>query len=435
MKNKRLQNIIAIPAALTLAGSAAFAQTSALSPDLSGAASKVDTAGTYLELNKHDGDIAYITPYLQLIAEIARENGEDIPKDFNAAKLISALGLDKLKATAISNTNLGDIWHNQIYIESDPSAGIFSLSGGQSSEFTIPKMSPVGTDIALELELDLSQLPTIARNLGASVGKQSEVEKELTKKIPELNNATVEELLKKAKAEFNLAIDFDPTSKLEITPTTKLDRPRLIARIDGLTWLWDIVGDNLIKEAGLPLGKSEKDGVITYAIPEEMKEMLQGYTPQLIVDKNKDQIWLVTSPEFLAKATTPGKQLADDPKFAATWKGLPTTGNSMAYISKDFLNTLQELYATADKEGLLNDDDFQKAKPLVDKFIKDVTKSENGFAFSIAKDATGIHLANKTPFPGKYGRYLQSLVPLFAGKEQHLDEFEDRIEEAQDAVE
>jgi len=416
MKKNKLTKIIAIPIAITLATSTALAQDTTINADLAAAASKVDIEGSYLLLNKVDGDIAHFTPYIQLIADAARANGENIPEEFNAVKLINALGLNKLKAFAVSNTNTGEIWLNQVYAQTDTNAGIFSILGAPGADFAVTKMSPLGTDIALELSLDLSKLPTIAKDLGESVGKKTFIEEKLAEKPPELG-ITTEEFLKKNNFKLNLAIDLDQEAKIDIKGK-KFDRPRIIARIDGLTWLWDKVGDDLIKEMGMPLQKTEKGGIITYDVPNIVKEMIQGYTPQLIIDKDKDQIWLTSSPEFLTKATTTGQQLTDDPKFKATWQGLPAKGNSMAYISKDFLNTLEALYAKAQKEGLLEDEEFKKAQPIIDKLIKDITKSKNGFAFSIGNDGSGIHLANKTPFPAKYLKYLQTIAPILNSKKE-----------------
>lgn len=429
MKYNNIAKLAALPAALTLASSPLQAQQ--VNTDLTTAASKVDLTGSYLELNRLDGDVEFFTPYIQLVADVARKNGEQIPENFNAAKLINALGLNTLKASAMSNTKLGDLWHNQFYIQADPSAGIFSLTGGQAADFAAPTMSPAGTDVALELDLDLKKAPAIIKAIAASLGVD-ESELDFGEKIPELD-MTIEEILNKSDVKLSLAIDFDEKNKLQIDEETMIVRPHLIARIDGATWIWDKIGDELIKEKKLPLGKSEKDGVITYTIPVEMEEMLQGYRPQIIVDKNKDQLWLVTSPELFTKANTAGAQLADDPKFQATWKGLPEKGNSMAYFSKDFFNSLEDLYATALKQGILDNEDFQKAKPLVDKLIEDITKSDSGFAFSIAGDTDGIHLSNKIPFPAKYGRYLQSLAHMIESK--HDTERKVEIRRAQDAAE
>ncbi|SHJ14527.1 hypothetical protein SAMN02745181_1296 [Rubritalea squalenifaciens DSM 18772] len=401
------RHLIAFPAAALIAGSTLNAQS--VNPDLNQAASKVDLSGSYVELNRVDGDIQLLTEYLQLIVEVARKNGEDIPENFDIAKLMTATGLDSLKATAMSNTKQGDIWLNQAYLQTDGS-GIFSIVGETNKQYTAPTMCPAGTDLALQLTLDLRKAPEIARKVAESVGKKDTLESQITMELPDLG-LSIEDSLKKSHTVLNLAIDLDPTKTIALGEN-KMPRPNLVARADGLVWLWDKFGDELIQSQGMPLKKTEKDGVITYAVPEDMAPALQGYAPLLVVDKNKDQIWVASSADFLAKSQTSGQQLADDPAFKAAWAGMPATGNSMAYISKELVNQLETLYKTAEKEGLLNDEDFQKAKPLIDRLIQDLTKPKTGYVFAFGNDGSGIHLANKTAFPSKYGRYLQSAMPI-----------------------
>lgn len=424
--------LIALPAAITLASSGLNAQT--VNPDLTETASKVDLGGSYVELNRVDGDIKLLTEYLELIVEVAKKSGEDVPENFDVAKLISAVGLDSLKATAMSNTLKGDIWLNQAYLHTGgKSEGLFSLVGDASKDFTAPTMCPKGTDLALQLTLDLRKMPAVARNIAESVGEKSSLEEEITKKIPNLD-LSLEDVLTKSNITLNLAIDLDETEMLDLGEN-KIPRPNLVARADGLTWIWDKVGDQMIQESGAPLEKTEKDGIITYAVPKDLAEMMQGYTPLIQVDKAKDQIWVASSASFLAKAQTAGQQLNDDPSFQAAWKDMPSKGNSMAYISKDLINQLKELYATAEKEGLLNDADFQSAKPLVDKVIEDISKPSTGFVFAFGNDGTGIHLANKTSFPSKYGRYLQSIAPMLdKWKDEEDEDLEEEAEEATEKI-
>ncbi|MEO1857596.1 MAG: hypothetical protein ABGY95_09585 [Rubritalea sp.] len=70
---------LTLPTALMLSSSGLQAQAADINPSLSIAASKVDLAGSHIELNRVDGDIELITSYLEKFIEVAQETGEPVP--------------------------------------------------------------------------------------------------------------------------------------------------------------------------------------------------------------------------------------------------------------------------------------------------------------------------------------------------------------------
>lgn len=424
--------IYSFPVVATLCSAPLSAVEAPISPKLSTAASKIDTTGDFVSLNRVDGDIALLTAYLEKFIEVGRANGEIMPANFDLKQVIRLTGLDQIKTIARSNSLKGDIWLNQLYLENGGSQqGIFSLLGGKAEPFAVPRMSPAGTDLAFQFTLDLSQSPSIIRSLADSMGEGEAAERELQQPIPSLDT-NIQGMLKKSKARFNLAIDFDQNQQLDLGGIS-IGRPNVVARVDGINWIWDKLGDDLINDNGIPLIRSSDNNVITYSLPAELAEAMQGYSPVIVVDNNNNQIWMASSQAFLDLSRKAGSQLIDDPQFVATWKDLPANGNAMIYISKDVIREVKGLYQTAIEQEWIDDDDFEMARPVIDLLVDDLTKSDNGFAFSIANDADGIHFSQKLPFPSKYTQLLQTLAAIKNSADGMNDDFGDVMEDMQDA--
>jgi len=149
--------------------------------------------------------------------------------------------------------------------------------------------------------------------------------------------------------------------------------------------------------------------VKTYTLPAEAADRMLGYSP--IIQITKDSIWLASKPSILKAAQSDGKKLKDGAAFKKTMATLPQSGNSLAYISEDFIAELVAQYKSADKAGHLDDPDFQAAKPLVDKLIADLTKPGSGIAAVIDVDQNGMNSVLRVPFPTK--NYLTQLTPMF----------------------
>ncbi|MFT6794043.1 MAG: hypothetical protein ACJAR1_002044 [Rubritalea sp.] len=405
MNNKHL---FIIPILTLICCSSAIAQD--IHPSLKKTASKIDTAGDYISMTKLDGDMAAITQYLEIIFKTAKKNGESIPENLNAKDLLSILGLNSLKAAGSSSKELDNAWINHSYLDNGGSnKGLFSLLGEANQDFVTPTICPAGTDLALQMQMDLRELTPMLMELAKLSGK-GEMTANMEKNIPELN-MTPSTLLAKLNVTVSLALDINTDENAQTNPLALISGANAIARIDGLNWLWDKIGEQIIAQSGIPFEKSELGGVNTYTFPAEMRKNMLGYSPQLIIDKANGHIWISSKSEFYAKCKSGENSLANSAAFKAAMEHLPSKGNSMMYLSKEMLHTAKSQYDSAAKVGLFGKD-FAKGKEILDRLMVDITESNKGWAIVLGKDDDGVILASRGPVGIQHLKYLAPAVPM-----------------------
>jgi len=205
---------------------------------------------------------------------------------------------------------------------------------------------------------------------------------------------TASALLSKLNVRVNIAIDLDDKVKLALPMVGELDKPRVVVRLDGLAWLWDKMGDDMIAESGMPLQKKEEGGVITYSLPAEMAAQFMGYSPVIAIDKNKNQIWISSSPEFLKRSMDGKETLANSLAYKGTMQGLPATGNAMAYMSKDFADLLLKLHGIAKANGMM--EGLGENKADVDKMVESLKKINQGNVSTYTRGEDGLHFSSRS---------------------------------------
>lgn len=406
MKKKHL---FIIPMLAMGCHSSAIAQD--IHPSLKVTASKINTAADHISMTKLDGDIAAITQYLELIIKTARQNGESIPENINAKELISILGLDTLKATGSSAKELDNAWINHSFLENGSSRkGIFSLFGQANQNYIVPTICPAGTDLAIQLQMDLRELAPMLMQL-AKLSGDDKVVANMEKNIPEIN-ITPTQLLAKMNVTVSMALDINTDENAQTNPLALISGANAIVRIDGLNWLWETLGDKIIAEAGTPMEKSEAGGVITYTIPAEMRKDMMGYSPQLIIDNANGHIWISSKPEFYAACKAGENSLANSAEFKAAMEHLPAKGNSLMYLSKAILKTAKSQYDSAAETNMFGKD-FAKGKDIIDRLMVDITESDKGWAMALSKDDDGLLLASRGPIGLHHLNYLAPMIPMF----------------------
>lgn len=382
-----------------------------LEPTLHKTVQKVDTDGTYLEINKIDDDLSVLVEYGEMILDIAKKEEDDIPKGLNVKEIMKVLGLKQLKATAMSSKKVNGAWDNKAYLYAgEKPKGILSLYGPANAENVVASFAPETTDIALQLRLDLREAKGIAQEIASMIGERNKMDKEMNKSRPELKGLTAYELVDKMNVCVNLAIDLDRKNRFKPAPDVDIPTPDFVARLDGVAWVWQYVGDEMMKETNLPWQSKVEGGVTTYTLPENMQKHLQGYSPMIVVDTKTDFIW-AGSKEAVVKAAMSNqtKKLKDGAAFKNTMASLPKNANSLFYVSNDLLQELVHQYEMADKKGLLNDKDFKTAQPIVNKLIADLTAANSGIVGLISVDDEGVFSALRAPFPVK--NYFNQLLP------------------------
>ncbi len=414
----RKKHLFLVPLLALGCNSSAIAQD--IHPALKTTASKINTNADHISMTKVDGDIGAITQYLELILQTARKNGESIPKNITAKELLRITGLNTLKSMGSSAKEMDNAWINHSYLENGGSdVGLFSLIGEANQTYVVPTMCPAGTDLALQLQVDLRQLAPMLMQLAKISGENGGMTLNMDKNIPELN-MTPTELLAKLNVRVNIALDVNTDENARTNPLAIVSGANAVIRIDGLNWFWEKLGDTIIADSGVPFEKTEKDGLVTYTVPAEMRKDMMGYSPQLTIDNANKHIWITSSPEFFAKCKSGENSLADSAAFKATMEQLPTKGSSLMYLSKEMLVTTKSQYDSAAETGMFGED-FAKAKELMDRLMVDITESDKGWAMSLGKDDHGVLLASRGPVGLQHLNYLSQLAPLL-GYMSYMDE-------------
>jgi hypothetical protein len=150
----------------------------------------------------------------------------------------------------------------------------------------------------------------------------------------------------------------------------------------------------MIAETGMPLEKKEVDGVITYSLPPQMAAQFMGYLPVLVIDKNKDQIWISSSPEFLKRSMSGSELLLNSLAYKGTMNGLPQKGNAMAYMSKDFADLLLKLHGIAEQNKMM--DGLGENKADLDKVVENLKKINQGSVSTLTRGEDGLHFSSRS---------------------------------------
>jgi len=301
------------------------------------------------------------------------------------------------------------------------------LFGGVSKELTITKMSPAGTDLAMQLQLDLSSLEDLIRSVivvGKAPAKDiEEFEQKMKEVIPELG-ITTSEIMKNMIIDVNLAIDLDPTENLQIPfpGVPPISKPNIVLRAKKIKWIWPQL-DKLLQAPESPLVRSEKGGVVSYKLNPEAAPTAQafGYSPIIIMDTITDQFWLASSEEFLKIAKSGKHTLASDPSYLAATKGITTKGNSMTYVSKDFARFAIDLT----EEFLLNAQENQALE--IEEMLAELKSIKSGIVSIFTRDTDGLLTSTRSTKPLKE-ELTQAFEQLKNIYEKHPVEFQDELE-------
>lgn len=339
------------------------------------------------------------TDYLELAEKALKENSEDLdlPEDVSADDLFKAIGLDNITNYAQSSTPQGTEWINKVRLNNGGKnkGAMKLLLDTKHKGLSVPSMSPAGTDLALQFSLNLSSLEPLISGVmetAATDEDKAEFKAQMAEAAP-MMEMTNSELLQKLDVRLNLALDLDPAEQLP-TPMGAFDKPNLVIRLDGAAWAWAKVGAPLIGSTGLPFAKAEANGVTTYSLPAEMAANFLGYSPVISVDSAKDQIWIASSPAFLAKSSSGENTLAQSDAYKKTMAGLPNDGVSMTYMSKDFADFLTKTLDTFKKNGML-EGAGEEANEQIDNALEQLAKVKTGAAQVLSSDENGILISER----------------------------------------
>lgn len=338
------------------------------------------------------------TEYSSIMAQAITDSvGDELPDGLTTQHMLDAVGFGNIKTYAQSSTPDGTEWINKMHLNNGGEhKGLLKIiADSKYKDNSVAGMSPAGTDLAMQFSLNLKSAEASILSFmanGATAEDVAELNTNMTQEVPMLG-VTNSELLQKLDLRVNLAIDLDPAEKLE-TPFGAFDKPHLVIRLDGISWIWDKVGAMAIGSSGLPFNKAEAGGVTTFSLPAEMAAGFMGYLPEVRVDSAKDQIWIASTPGFLAKCTSGANTLSSSQAYKDTMKGLPSEGQVMTYMSKDLATFLGKTMGDLKEKGMLDGAD-ENAQSQIDTGLAQLAKVNKGAAQVLSADATGLFFAER----------------------------------------
>ncbi len=382
----KIKHLWMVPAVSLAASTSAFSQEAAAEAiaDIP-AAAKVNKEAEDFEASKAD---VLLKELSNMMIKTAKKEGHDIDAD----EILNILGLKEVGSYAYSSDKQGEEYINLLYLhDNGANKGIFKILGVESAKYTVPTMSPKGTDLAFQVKLNLGDAEEMIKALMKAVNAPdediAEFEAVMEEDVPQMNMNT-SAMLKRINVNVNLALDMDPTEKLN-TPLGAFDKPRLVARIDEIKWAWGAL-DKLLQDPNAGLVRTEKDGVIIFKAAAQMQAMMMGYAPLIVMDTNKDQLWFATSQEFLGRCKSGENTLADDENYQATIKGLPNKGSSLFYISKDLAKFITEIIDEQIKQGNMEkNEDIQE-------ILRQLRGVKTGAIQTYTRDETGAHFSSRS---------------------------------------
>jgi len=316
------------------------------------------------------------------VETIIKSSATELPEDFDFVKAKEILGLSNIKTYAQSSTPDKEEFINRIFLDNGGDhKGVFKLFGEKATKFSTAEMAPSGTDLAMQVTLDLATLEDIIRQIIPLVeeGDIDEFNEAMTTEN-DLLEMTTSELLKKLQFTANIVLDLEKGNQLP-TPIGGVDRPHLAIRVDKINWVWEKMEQEILENIGVPLEKNVEGNITTYTLPAEVTQAMMGYAPSIIVDNATNQFWIVTTHDFYKKCSSGVNTLGDSAIFKQVAGDLNIKGSSFAYISKDFADTIVNLYDSASEQGMTDGMDAE-SKVQIDQSMADLKKIKTG-AFQI----------------------------------------------------
>ena len=358
----------------------------------------LDMDGQFFMVNNIEGDLPKIAKLANDWIQTAVKNGnEKVPSDLDAEKMLRELGLDQIFAYGRSAKHAGDHWVNKMYLQTGGSdKGLLSILGNQANPFAVPQFAPTGSDLAIEMNMDMRQVDDMIKLMKdlPQCPKSKKMLEGLTRKLP--TGITGEELLNQLNMKMSIAVKLDDNKRVEcpIYPEYTFPEMHTCIRLEGADILWKQISPM----AGFMM-KSEKqeDGTLLMTPHKTPKKgFMKGKKPVIVIDEANNQIWIASSPEFLAKCRGDGAKLSADEQFKAISEGV-TAGNMLAYISKQTCMEIRQVkeakYKKSEKNCLSDD--------MLKKVMDHVTESKNGYIMMVQKGATGTDITLKAPCPLK----------------------------------
>jgi hypothetical protein len=362
--------------------------------DLSTALEQVDTDGEFLKIEKSSKLLVTITEKLDeyLLPDMVKSG--DVPAGFSFAKILDLTGVSEISASSQSVKKDGGNYISKFFVQSNGSRkGLLSLMGKADKPWASLEYAPANTAILLETHLDLTSIPQIMKQMAPLMekGAAEDMLAGLADK-EDITGFTTEQMLLQANARISIIVELDE-AKIWSAEGHKFPSIQTTGRIDGIAqFVWKNYGKVISQQ--IPV-KSEGN-IHTIISPEKIPAPWGQLTPVIVIDTDKNHIWLSLSVEHLASCRSGKSNLTENKDFQLVNKDNRDSGVARIYLSKQAISIAMDLLKTnMSKE--MND-------PMAEKIINEVFRYMQKFgsiSSCVSHDDKGILVNTNAPFPLK----------------------------------
>ncbi len=305
---------------------------------------QLELGGTMYGYVDIDGDVLKLANSLRTtltsIPNLPPAAGVFLQQDFG--KIGTTLGFTDVKALGLSSVpDAAGGFRNRIFLYTpDGRHGFLAGFGGTAGPFKFPQLAPADADFYSEGEFDLPVIYAAVKEVVAQIGGTTAVNAmEAALKIPAGDaGITGQQIIDSLKGRLVVLgkLDDKNTFTLPFPPQSPLVLPQisLLIRIDG-------IGAPLTGTLDkLPMLESSTVGTLKiYALKTELP--VEGLRPVLAVEGGT--LYLATTKEFLTECHDRKAGLDQDPAFQKALAAVGPEGNSLSYVSPQFVTRLKQL--------------------------------------------------------------------------------------------
>lgn len=313
------------------------------------------TVYAYLDL---EGDAEVLGEFGNVLLAWGREqSGGALPPGLSAPGLISALGLDRVKAVGFSSRPMGNgMFHNRAVLHMpEGRSGIFNLMGGPAAPFRSPRMAPADSDWVMESDLTLGAALELAESVVRSLGDPQWLQQYHTAlgfpmPMPGLE-MTVKDFVGRLNSRVIIAGNLLEGKNFQLPGSgMKLPCFQTLVSFEGIDFLFPPLLE-LMESTGKTVVERDA-GFVKIRQAESNTGDLEFLQPVICPDPAGARILLASHPEILEKWLAPGEKLEGSPRFQAAMAGLPAEGNELTYVTPLVIDTLTAAFGGGLRQSL-----------------------------------------------------------------------------------
>lgn len=333
---KRTLSLLAIPSVFILAACGSKDGTNSETPGTKPAALSAENASPHFEevLSHLDvgGKVLHFEDqsdrretYLGLFNILKKAVPEAGLDQYDLEGLLDESGLVDSAAYGRSLAKDGDMWVMRNYISYPNGPAPYLSVLGQSTDFKTATTLPAETDLALETNLNTTEMPGYLMKLAKVAGYEEELKSVMGEMLP--IGMSTESLLGKIDLHLLAGVEIGQADgPIPSMPTA------WYLEINGSTELMDKVKSLMVQAMDEPQADGDKQ-IWTLPVP-----AVPGSDEPtgVIIIKGGDTLIAASSKEYLAEVEGDSDKLSGNSDFQEVTNHFPKAGNMMVYLSPDF---------------------------------------------------------------------------------------------------